>query len=94
MLKTTGLSEKLALRVFRVGNNKIVRGNGGRVNKTVVNSSKSKNKKSRKLTHMPNIKAIRKPNFLTSDAKKAFNHLQLAFIKVPILQHFDLKSYI
>ena len=35
-----------------------------------------------------------KLNLLTPDAKKAFNHLRLAFIKAPILQHFDLESYI
>ena len=34
---------------------------------------------------MPNIGAIREPNFLTPDAKKIFNYLRLAFIKVPIL---------
>ena len=46
------------------------------------------------MTHVPNIKAMRKPNFLISDAKKAFNHLRLAFIKAPILRHFDLESHI
>ena len=35
--------------------------------------------------HVPNIEAIREPNFLTSNAKKAFNYLQLVFIKAPIL---------
>ena len=34
------------------------------------------------------------PNFLTPDAKKAFNHLRLVFIKALILQHFDLESHI
>ena len=43
---------------------------------------------------MPNIKAMEKPNFLTSDAKKAFNHLRLAFIKAPIFWHFDLENHI
>ena len=43
---------------------------------------------------MPNIRAIREPNFLTFNVKNVFNYLQLAFIKVPILQYFDLKSYI
>ena len=38
---------------------------------------------------MPNIGATGEPNFLTSDTKKAFNHLRLAFIEAPILQHFD-----
>ena len=44
--------------------------------------------------HIPNIGAMGEPNFLTFDAKKAFNHLRLAFIKTPILQHFDLESHI
>ena len=56
--------------------------------------NQSKNNKSRNLIHIPNIRTIRKPNFLTFNTKKTFNHLWLAFIKVPILQHFDLKSYI
>ena len=43
---------------------------------------------------MPNIRATRKPNFLIFDIKKTFNHLQLAFIKAPILQYFDLESHI
>ena len=43
---------------------------------------------------MPNIGAIKKPNFLIPNTKKAFNHLWLAFIKAPIFQNFDLKSYI
>ena len=43
---------------------------------------------------MPNIRVIRKPYFLTSNAKKAFKHLQLAFIKALIFEHFNLKSHI
>ena len=43
---------------------------------------------------MPNIGVTEEPNFLTPNAKKAFNHLRLAFIKTPILQHFDLESHI
>ena len=92
MLKTIGLSEKSALRAFRTGNNKVVGGGGSRADKTVVNLSK--NEKSKKLTHIPNVRATGKPNFLTPDAKNALNHLRLAFIKAPILQHFDWESYI
>ena len=33
-------------------------------------------------------------NYLTSDAKKAFNQLRQAFTKVPILQQFDPEQYI
>ena len=94
MLKTTGWFEKLALKTLRAGNNEIVGGGGGRADEMVVDSSNSKNEKSRKLMHMPNIRAIGKPNFLTLNAKKAFNYLWLAFIKALILRPFGLKSYI
>ena len=33
-------------------------------------------------------------NYLTADAKKAFDQLRQAFIKALILQHFDLEQYI
>ena len=33
-------------------------------------------------------------NYLTPDAKRAFDQLCQAFTKVPILQHFDLEQYI
>ena len=85
MLKTTGSSEQSAPRTFRAGNNKVIGSDGGRADETVVDLSKSKNEKSSKSTHMPNIRAIEKPNFLTSNTKKAFNHLRLAFIKALIL---------
>ena len=75
------------MKTFKVNDDEIVSGGGGRTNETVRNSSK-------KLTHMPNIGAIGEPNFLTPNAKKAFNHLRLAFIKAPISRHFDLKSHI
>ena len=32
--------------------------------------------------------------FLTPDAKEAFNHWRQAFIKAPILQHFDPERHI
>ena len=43
---------------------------------------------------MLNIGATGEPNFLTPNVKKAFNYLRLAFIKAPILRHFDLESYV
>ena len=94
MLKIPASSEKSTLRAFRAGNNKVVGGNDGRADEIVVDLFKFKNKKSRKSTCMPNIGATRKPNFLTFDANKVFNHLQLAFIKAPIFRHFDLKNHI
>ena len=78
--------------MFRADNNKVVGGDSGKANEIVVNLSK--NEKSRKLMRMPNIEAMEKPNFLTLNAKKPFNHLRLAFIKALILRHFDLESHI
>ena len=48
-----------------------------------------KNNKSKNSTCMPNIGATEEPNLLFLNAKKAFNHLRLAFIEFPILQHFN-----
>ena len=81
-------------KAFRAGKNKVVRSDSNRTNKTVVDLFKSKNKKFKKLTYILNIRAMKKPYFLTPNAKKTFNYLRLAFIKAPILQHFDLKSHI
>ena len=94
MLKTTGSSEELAPKVFRAGNDEVVGGGGGKADETVVDSSTSNNEKSRKSTRVPNIGATGEPNFLTPNAKEAFNHLRLAFIKAPILRHFDSESHI
>ena len=91
LLKITGLSD-LASKAFKVDNNEVVGSNSGRANETVLNLSK--NNKSRNSTCVPNIGATGEPNFLTPDAKKAFNHLRLAFIEAPILRHFDPESHI
>ena len=40
------------------------------------------------------VKAVRGSNYLTSDAKKAFNLLRHVFIQVPIFEYFDLKRNI
>ena len=73
---------KLASKAFKVDDNKVVNNDTDRANKTIVNMSK--NNKSKKLMHLPNIGAMVELNFLTSNAKKVFNHLQLAFVKAPI----------
>ena len=91
MLRTIRLSE-LAPKAFKTDYNKVVGSGSGRANRTVVNLSK--NKKSKKLTHMPNIGVTNESNFLIFNAKKAINYLWLVFIKAPILQYFDLESYI
>ena len=90
MLKAIRLSN-LALKTFRVDDNKVVEIDG-KANKTIINLFK--NNKFKNLTYVPNIRAIEKSIFLTLNAKKVFNHLWLAFIKVPIFQYFDLKNYI
>ena len=84
----------MALKTFKTSKNKVVRDGSGRANETVVDLSKFKNKKSRKLIYMQNIEAIRKTNFLIPNAKRAFNYLKLAFIEALILQNFNLKSHI
>ena len=91
LLKIIG-SSNWASKAFRADDNKVVSDGGSRANETVVNLSK--NNKFRNLMCVPNIGAMKKSNFLTPDVKKAFNHLRLAFIKAPILQHFDPESHI
>ena len=91
LLKTTGLLNLIS-KTFRVDNNDIIDNGINKTNETIMNLSK--NNKSRNLTHMPNIRITKKPIFLTTNTKKAFNHLQLLFIKALILWYFDLKSYI
>ena len=85
-------SSKLVLKTFKAHDNEVVDDGASKVYETIMNLSK--NKKFRKLTRMPNIGAIREPNFLTFNAKKAFNHLRLVFIKASIFQHFDLEIHI
>ena len=81
-------------KIFRINDNEVVEVNK-KVNKTVVNLfNKLKNNKSKNLTCIPNIWAMRKSIFQTFNAKKTFNHLKQAFIKALILWHFDLKSHI
>ena len=82
LLKTIRSSDS-ASKAFRADDNEVVCSGGGKANETVMNSSK--NNKSKNSTRVPNIKATGEPNFLTPNAKKAFNHLRLAFIKALIL---------
>ena len=92
MLKTTWSFEELAPKAFRASNNEVVGNDDSRADETVIDLSK--NKKSRKSTHMPNIEATKEPKLLTPDTKKAFNYLRLVFIKAPIFQYFNLESHI
>ena len=53
--------------------------------KTSANQPKSRNQS--------NSGATKEPQFLTSKAREAFDHLKQAFTKAPILHHFDLERY-
>ena len=97
ILKTTGLSEELAPKLFGAGNNKVVWGGNGRADKTMGNSfkfKKLKNNKSRNLTCVPIVGITEEFMFLTPDTREAFNHLRQTFIKASILQYFDLEIHI
>ena len=85
MLKITKSFEKLALKVFKAGNNRVDRDGGGKANETIVDLFKSKNEKSRKPAREPNIGATKESIFLIFDAKNIFKHLRQAFIKALIL---------
>ena len=87
MLKTTGSSEKLAFKASRTNSNEVVKGVGGRTNKTVQNSPLSK-------VCLPNIRATREFEFLIPSIQEFFNQFRPAFIKAPVLWHFDLKYHI
>ena len=56
--------------------------------------AKSKSGKSSKSRNPSNSRATEEPKFLTSEARKAFNHLKQAFIEAPILRDFDPERHI
>ena len=61
----------------------------------VIKSAKSKKPKLIKIKKSDFVEAnSSETDFFTSKAKKTFTHLQKAFTKIPIFQHFDLKYYI
>ncbi len=76
------------------------RADGGRVGgsfenlSTVVKSAESKKPKLTKSKKSDLAKANSRTDFLTPEAKKAFIYLRKAFIKAPILRHFDLERHI
>ena len=75
----------MALKKFKTDNNKVVEIDKID-NKIIVNSYNiSKNNKLKNSTHMQNIEAIEELIFLIPSAKKTFNYLEQAFIKVSIL---------
>ena len=91
-MKTIGSSVAL---VSRVDDNEVV-GGVDAVERGAVSRPNvlKKSAKSKSWTKSDKSNNSEKPKFLTSEAKQAFNRLKQAFTKVPILQHFDLKSHI
>ena len=94
MLKTIIPPKRLTPEWLRVGNGEINRfgvGGGVKYVKKSEKMSKSQNlaksrKKLSKSGNLTNFDAIKAgPKFLTSNAKTAFNHLQLAFIEALVL---------
>ena len=83
MLKTTRSS---IASTFRVDDNEVIGGESAGWSDASKKSAKSKK--------MRSVHDLKKPKFLMSKAKKAFNHLGQAFTKVPILQHFDPEYHI
>ena len=73
LLKRTGLFYKLNLKILRADDNEIIGDNNSRINKTVVNLYK--NNKFKKLMYIPNIRAMKKFNFLIPKTKKISNYL-------------------
>ena len=96
IFKITRSSHDLASKVFRANSNKVIRGDGGRANKTGKNSSKFKKSKNKKFGNLiyTNIGATEEPTFLNPGARDAFNFLRQAFTKALILRHFDPECHI
>ena len=72
---------------------------GNKIGGTEVDGEDNKvGKKSQKMSKSKNLskfkKTERSSDFLTPRAKLAFNKLRQAFVKAPILHHFDLERYI
>ena len=86
MLKTTASSD---LAPKKLGTNEVIKGDN-----KVDDKNSSKMLKNRKSRIQTSIGAMREFTFLISHTKKAFNQWKQAFIKAPILQHFDPEYYI
>lgn len=71
--------------MFKTNSDKIIKGESGRVNKTIKNLFKFKSSKNKKFKNLINIETIGESIFLTLSTKKIFNRLRQEFIKVSIL---------
>ena len=77
--------------------NSIVGADSDGISRCIKNLStitKSTRSKKSDLSKVKFAKVNSKTDFLTFKAKKTFIYLQKAFIKAPILRHFDLKYHI
>lgn len=75
---------KFALKVFKINNNKVVRGANDKMFKNLSKFKKLKNKKSGNLMPILNIRVIKKDIFLTFNIRKVFNYLKQMFIQILI----------
>ena len=90
MLKTTGSS---VISAFRVDGDEVIDG-GGAVGQLNASRKSAKSKSRIKSGHLCNSNNLKERKFLTSNARKAFNHLWQAFTEAPILRHFDPECHI
>lgn len=97
MSKITELSAKLALKVFNISNNKIIKNVKDRVNKRFINLFKSKKTKNNIFGNLLCVlitEVIKESIFIISNAKKYINVFKTAFVKVMTIRYFDLKYHI
>ena len=99
-----GASVFAADKVGDVGDSDGLNNGSKRIKPKPEKSAKSRNSKGKKLVkskkpsksgNWPDFGAMKPgPNFLTLEARLAFNHLRLAFTEASILRHFDPECYI
>ena len=89
MLKTTGSSVASA---SRIDDGEVVGSRGPGRSDTSRKSAKSKSRS--KSGHLGNNNNLEECKFLTPNAREAFNRLRQAFIKAPILRHFNPDCHI
>lgn len=76
----------MTLKVFKIGNNKVIKSSSNKANKIIENLIKSKKLKSIKfeISIYMNIKITKKPIFLTFSTKEVVNFLKQVFLQISI----------
>ena len=102
MLKTLGSTEsskRLGKSRVRIGNNSRTKRDDSKLDEIKIGNNKvddKTGKKSQNPTKSKNLSKSKKTEsgFLTSEAKRVFTKLRQAFIKAPILHHFNPEHHI